>query len=280
VAGLRGGHSGGDIHLNRANAIKLLVQTLQETPVQIADLTGGSLRNAIPREATALVVGMPGAREALTAAAEKVQAEAVRYYKEEDCAILVGPRAAGETLSALSPEDSEFVLNTMAGLPHGVLAVVPEIAGLVQTSNNVATVSTQGIAGTDSLRISIGCLARSSSTDQINAVVAQIRAVGRLADAAVERGNEYPGWQPNLDSPTLATCRQVYQRLFGEEPNVTAIHAGLECGLIGERVPGMDMVSFGPRIEGAHSPDERVYVASVQKSWKYLVAVLAQLAEG
>ena len=281
VSGLRGGHSGGDIHLNRANAIKLLVQTLRAVPgneLRLADFTGGSLRNAIPREATALVIGSSSLARALTTAAEKVQDEAVRDSKEESCTILVGRRAAGEALTVLSAEDSQRVLTALAALPHGVLAVVPEIAGLVQTSNNVATVTTQALAGVGNLRVTIGCLSRSSSGDQVEAAVRQIMAVGRLAGASTETGNEYPGWQPNMDSPILATCRQVYQRLFGEEPKVTAIHAGLECGLIGERVRGMDMVSFGPRIEGAHSPDERVYVASVEKSWKYLTAVLAELA--
>ena len=281
VSGLRGGHSGGDIHLNRANAIKLLVQTLRAVPgdeLRLADLAGGSLRNAIPREATALVVGSSDLPRALATKAKQVQAEAIRDNKEESCTILVGRRAAGEALTVLSAGDSQRVLTALAALPHGVLAVVPEIAGLVQASNNVATVTTRAVDDTDKLRVMIECLPRSSSADQLLAAARQIMAVGQLAGAFTETGNEYPGWQPNTDSPILATCRQVYQRLFGEEPNVTAIHAGLECGLIGERVDGMDMVSFGPRIEGAHSPDERVYVGSVQKSWKYLTAVLAELA--
>ena len=123
---------------------------------------------------------------------------------------------------------------------------------------------------------------RSSSRPQLHATARQIAAIAQLAGAAVESGNEYPGWAPNVDSPTLAICRRVYEKLFGDEPRVTAIHAGLECGLIGERMGAgaMDMVSIGPRIEGAHSPDERVYVASVGKCWKYLTAVLAELARG
>jgi dipeptidase D len=113
-------------------------------------------------------------------------------------------------------------------------------------------------------------------------ITQQLAALGELAGAAVEAGNGYPGWQPNVDSPLLATCRRIYEQLFGQSPNVAAIHAGLECGIIGERMgaPAMDMISFGPHIEGAHSPDERVYVASVQKTWKYLTAVLAELAKG
>ena len=283
VSGLRGGHSGGDIHLNRANAIKLLTQTLQGVPaggLSLADISGGRLRNAIPREASAVVAGPSGTGQALERAAQQVQAEAVRDYREENCAITVAPEAADRAAAVLSPADTQRLLITLAALPHGVLAVVPEIAGLVQTSNNLATVATRNVSG-GKLGLTIGCLSRSSSADRMRATADQIRAVGQLAGAAVKTGNEYPGWQPDMDSPLLATCRSVYRQLFDAEPNVTAIHAGLECGLIGERVGGgMDMVSFGPRIEGAHSPDERVYVSSVQKSWNYLTAVLAELARG
>ena len=283
VCGLRGGHSGGDIHLNRGNAIKLLTQTLwaaDQGRLQLAHISGGSLRNAIPREASALVTGPAGLSETLEQAGQQVQAEAVRDNEEEDCSIRVERQPAGQALAVLSPEDTQLLLTTLTVLPHGVLAVVPQIAGLVRTSNNVATVGVESASGGDQLRVTVGCLSRSSSADQMRATTRQIRAAGRLAGAAVETGNDYPGWQPNMDSPILTTCRRVYQELFAEEAEVTAVHAGLECGLIGERIGGMDMVSVGPRIKGAHSPDERVYVASVQKSWKYLTAVLAELARG
>ncbi|MCP4250279.1 MAG: aminoacyl-histidine dipeptidase [bacterium] len=283
VAGLRGGHSGGDIHLNRANAIKLLAQTLTAGGVsglQLADCKGGSLRNAIPREAWAVVAGPAGTMQTLTQAAEAVQAEGHRNHGEPNCRVTVEKLSPASAPAALSTTDTHALLTALAALPHGVLAVVPEIPGLVQTSNNVATLVIEAGPTGGGLRITVGCLPRSSSADQLHATTRQIRAAGQLAGAAVGTANEYPGWQPDVDSSVLATCRAVYQRLFKEAPNVTAIHAGLECGLIGERVPGMDMVSFGPRIEGAHSPDERVYVASVQKSWKYLTAVLAELAQG
>jgi dipeptidase D len=281
VKGLRGGHSGGDIHLNRANANRLLVETLRRTGrarLQLAGIKGGSLRNVIPREAHALLPASAKMRKALHQAAQAVQAEAVRSNGEESCAIQVEKATMDESPLILSPADTRRVLGAVASLPHGVLAVVPEIPGLVQTSNNVATIASERSDG--KLQVTLGCLSRSSSKDQLHATVRQIVAVGQLAGAQVEWGNEYPGWQPNVDSPLLATCRRVYEELFGEAPNATAIHAGVECGIIGERIGGMDMVSFGPRIEGAHSPDERVYVASVQKSWKYLTAVLAELAKG
>ncbi|MBU0641184.1 MAG: beta-Ala-His dipeptidase [Planctomycetes bacterium] len=281
VAGLRGGHSGGDIHLNRANANRLLVQTLRaagSTPVQLVSVKGGTLRNALPREATALVVGPQGVTAALQRTAEFARSEAIREAGEDGCTITVAPASAdGETV--LSTEDTHRLLTALTALPHGVLAIVPEIRGLVQTSNNVATVVSAPVG--DSLKVDVGCLTRSSVGSDLYAAVRQIKAVGRLAGAEVASGNEYPGWKPNVDSPLLATCRRIYEEAFDESPNVTAIHAGLECGIIGERMGGgIDMVSFGPKLTGPHSPDECVYIDSVQKSWKYLTAVLAELAKG
>lgn len=281
VSGLRGGHSGGDIHENRGNAIKLLVQTLRSSEVvqqlQLGELTGGSKRNAIPREAAALVAGPAGTIESLTQAAELVQEEAVKLGEKKCVIDVVTAPPAAEVAGA---QDTARVLSAIAALPHGVQAVVPEIAGLVQTSNSTSTVDSTVEDGV--LRISIGCLSRSSKRAELHATVRQIAAVGELAGANVKSGNEYPGWAPNVDSPVLAVCRRVYQELFKEEPNVTAIHAGLECGIIGERMGegAMDMVSFGPRIEGAHSPDERTWPGSVAKSYKYLIAVLGELAKG
>ncbi len=277
VAGLRGGHTGGDIHENRANAIKLLVEVLrgvEETErLQLAEFNGGSKRNAIPREAYAVVVGPPGITECLTQAAEQVQETALQAG-EKTCQISV---EAAQASAVASPADTRRLLATLAALPHGVLAVVPDIPGLVQTSNSTSTVNSELKNGR--IHVTVGCLSRSSLRAQLHATVRQIAAIGELGGAAVESGNEYPGWAPNKNSPRLATCRQVYARLFGSEPKVTAIHAGLECGIIGERMGGrMDMVSIGPRIKGAHSPDERVYIESVAKCWRFLSTLLAELA--
>ena len=156
----------------------------------------------------------------------------------------------------------------------------PKVPGLVETSNNVASIKWDLGDSPQTVRVQIANLARSSSESRKKAALGQIAAVGRLAGADVEISGDYPGWEPNPDSELLVTCRRVYADLFGEEPKVAAIHAGLECGLIGERVGGMDMISFGPNITGAHSPDEQVQVNSVAKSWKYLVAVLAELSRG
>jgi len=279
VEGLRGGHSGGDIHLNRGNAIKLLVQTLTAEGLLLADLTGGSKRNALPREASALVAGPKGMLQALKKTAGRVQQEAVTANDEPQCVIRVESVSADQVTAVASTADTQKFLHALAAIPSGVLAVHPEVPGLVQTSNNLSVISSKADSARGTLQLNVQALARSSTDAPLQAAVRQICAVGRLAGADVSTGNEYPGWQPNVNSAMLASAKQVYQDLFGSEPNVTAIHAGLECGIIGERLGKMDMISFGPRIEGAHSPDERVYVASVQKAWKFVVAFLARLAQ-
>lgn len=279
VEGLRGGHSGGDIHEGRGNAIRLLARTLHGAGVKglrLGEVGGGSKRNAIPREAHALVCGPSGSLAALKKAADAIRQAAIAESYEEGLAIRVEKTGADEAGAMASAEDTARWLTAMTALPDGVLGMHPKVPQLVQTSNNISTVTSRCAA--DQIEIVVGTLTRSSSDSRLESVKDHIVAVGRLAGAAVEHGNDYPGWEPNIDSPLLATCRRVYQQLFKAEPQVAAIHAGLECGIIGKRVGGMDMVSFGPTIQGAHSPDERVFVDSVAKSWRYLVAVLEALA--
>ncbi|MCG3137506.1 MAG: Cytosol non-specific dipeptidase [Phycisphaerae bacterium] len=278
VSGLRGGHSGCDIHFNRASANKLLAHTLLDCnlPVQISEIVGGNLRNAIPREARALVSGPAGLLNALTAAAQRVQAVAHRDHLDTSAVIKIERASAAPAASAT---DSRRLLQALVSIPHGVLGVVHDIPGLIKTSNSMSTIKSETTAG--QLQIDVGCLARSSSMDQLDQAVSSIIAVGQLSGADHTTGNQYPGWQPNADSPLLTTCRRLYEQLFGHKPLVTAIHAGLECGIIGERLGGgVDMISFGPTITGAHSPDEKVYINSVQKIWKYLRTALAELAKG
>jgi len=283
VSGLRGGHSGGDIHHNRGNAIKLLARVLQQAGCEglhIATISGGNQRNAIPREASAVVAGPPGTLETLRTAAKAVGDTADAELPTENPAIRVEPVSGRHKPSAaISVADTRRLLAVLTALPHGVSEMHPQMEGLVQTSNNLATITCEPVEGQAKLYVEVGTLSRSSVDSRMEATRDQIFAVGELAGAAVEKGHCYPGWEPKMDSPLLGTCREIYTRLFGGPPKVLAIHAGLECGIIGQRVGEMDMVSFGPRIEGAHSPDERVYVASVQKAWKYLTAVLAELAK-
>lgn len=283
VRGLVGGHSGCDIHLNRGNALKLLAQTLHAAglgEVRLAELTGGSKRNAIPREAQARVAATPEWGRRLAQAAARLQ-ELARAAGEERCTIVAngtsGPAATGPT-HVISSADTARVVNCLLGLPSSVLATVPEIPGLVQTSNNLSTAEFSRHDGEIELRV--GCLSRSSSMPELARTCEQVAAVGRLAGAQIELGDSYPGWQPNPKSPLLEVCRKAYLDCLGTEPHVRSIHAGLECGIIGEAVGGkIDMISFGPTILGAHSPDERVSIESVAKIWKYLCAVLAALAK-
>ena len=279
VSGLRGGHSGGDIHENRGNAIKLLAAALTRAEVdgvRIGGLVGGSMRNAIPREASVIVVGTAGVKDRLRHCAEAMRSEAAREQSEPKLAITI--EAADSAGAVLSVEDTRRVLWALTAVPSGVLGMHPHLEGLVQTSNNLSTVTWTADKGGGSVRVEAGLLVRSSSEWWKQATVDQLFGIGRLAGAEVSAANGYPGWDPNVASPLLAVCREVYEELFGEPPLVRAIHAGLECGLIGERMPGMDMVSIGPTIRGAHSPDERVYVDSVAKAWRYLTAVLEKLA--
>lgn len=280
VDGLRGGHSGSDIHENRANAIKLVGRVLarvDQGTMRLVELVGGSKRNAIPRESHAVVFGPSGLLRALQEAGSAVAA-ASRVESFEDGVRITVEQASDTTPKvAATASETNALIAAIVALPSGVLGMHPRVPNLVQTSNNVSTVDTR--RGNDAIEIVVGCLSRSSSSSLLDLTARQIASIGRLAGATAEHGNTYPGWEPNPDSPTLAVCKRVYERLFKESPHILAIHAGLECGIIGERVGRMDMVSFGPNITGAHSPDERVYVDSVAKSWKYLTAVLAELAK-
>ncbi|MCC6358492.1 MAG: beta-Ala-His dipeptidase [Phycisphaerales bacterium] len=275
VSGLRGGHSGCDIHLNRGSAIALLVQVLLKPDLpqlRIAAISGGSKRNAIPREAHAIVILPSDAAAELAAIAGAVQEQA-RADGEAGCRITVEPAT---TAAALAEPDSRRILDALAALPHGVQAVVAEMPGFVQTSNGATTVASRVDGQT--IHVEIGCLSRGSHRHDLDTTLRRVAAVGRLAGARIQRGNEYPGWAPNPASPTLAVCRRAYERVLGHAPRIASIHAGLECGIIGERIHDMDMVSLGPNIRGAHSPDEIVEVASVARVYKLLLALLADLS--
>jgi dipeptidase D len=281
IEGLRGGHSGCDIHENRANAIRLLVRTLlraSRADLRIGSFSGGSMRNAIPREARAVVAGSSGLGQVLQDAAKAIRDEAAAESFEDNVAIRVEPAAAGDPEGFMDAATTTVLLSALAALPSGVIGMHPKIPTLVQTSNNLSTTTSKAEPG--ALRVVAGTLSRSSSDSCLRTVTDQIAAIGRLSGAQVNYGNSYPGWEPNVDSPMLATCRRLYESLFKTKPRVAAIHAGLECGIIGQRVGDMDMISFGPSITGAHSPDERVYVDSVEKTWNYLVAVLDELSKG
>jgi dipeptidase D len=276
--GLKGGHSGVDIHLQRGNAVKLLARALYaaslETPVRLSDFHGGNKHNAIPREASATVTMAQERKDAFSSAIRE-EFDAIRdEFRPADPGIQLDIAEADAPSEIWDEATSQTVLRLLTGLPHGVLSMSYDIPDLVETSTNLATVTQRDGS------LSIGLSSRSSVDSALRALRQRIRATGHLAGAAVEEGNGYPGWKPNLQSHLLSVLRQVHVAELGREPEVKAIHAGLECGIIGEKVPGMDMISFGPQIEFPHSPDERVKIDSVARFYGLLTATLAALARG
>jgi len=276
VSGLRGGHSGCDIHENRGNAIKVLARVLdalEDIPWRLAQIEGGGKHNAIPREAGAIIALPEAEQEKVLDAVEKLMGGLLEEFGPvepslEVTAAKVEAPAGAKVLDAASRDK---VLNLLLTLPHGVIAMSRDIPGLVETSTNLATVKLED--GTAEVLTS----SRSSVASALEGVREQIAAATRLAGGSFENGEAYPGWNPDLDSKLLATAKQVYQTSRGETPEVSAIHAGLECGIIGDRIGGMDMLSFGPDIQNPHSPDERVGVSSVGRFWTFLGELLKAL---
>jgi dipeptidase D len=276
VHGMRGGHSGLDINQGRGNAIKLLVRMLREAQdsarFEVVCLEGGNKRNAIPREAWGVLACAPAEVRAVGAAFkrsfEKISAE---YKAVETAAKYSFERVEDEKALALTADCQRGLLNFVLAIPHGVVAMHPEMKELVETSTNLA------IIRTGKSQVDIICSTRSSVASALEATRLVLKAVTEMAGAKINPKSGYPGWMPNLQSALLATLKDLYKRTFGKEAAVVAVHAGLECGIIGEKFPGMDMISFGPTIEHPHSPDEHVHVGSVERFWQFLTATLAEL---
>jgi len=271
LRGLRGGHSGMDIVLQRGNAVKLLARILaaaaETTAFQLARLEGGNKHNAIPREAEATVLVEGDVADLRAAvAAEFTAVKAELQSVDPDASLEI--EAAADPGLAWTKRTTATVLRLLEALPHGVVAMSLDIPGLVETSTNVATVSVAG----DMLLV--GTSSRSSVASALAATRRRIAAVAQLAGAMVEQGHGYPGWKPDLKSPLLGVVKQVEREVYGREPKIVAVHAGLECGIIGERIPGMDMVSFGPTMEGVHSPDERLHIDTVPKFYNFVLGIL------
>ena len=277
LTGLKGGHSGCDIHLQRGNAVGLLARALWsaylQTPFRLARFEGGSAYNAIPREAFATVIVGAAVRDDIVAAIDREVKSIRTEYRPADPEMHLAIGGADAAAAAWDVVTTQTVLRLLNSLPHGVTAMSYDIPELVETSANLATVKQNGQA------LTIGVSSRSSIDSALEALRRRVRAVGLLAGMSVENGATYPGWKPNLDSRLLQIVTAVHRRELGADPEVKAIHAGLECGIIGKKVPGMDMISFGPVIEFPHSPDERVLVDSVGRFYRLLVATLTQLAE-
>jgi dipeptidase D len=274
VTGLKGGHSGMDIHLGRGNANKLMNRLLYKTTdaygMRISEVDGGSLRNAIPRESFATIVIPEGKRADFRKEFNRRRTDILSEYKSIEPEMSITIEEVGMPKSVMGANKQRKVLNAIYAVPNGVFRMSPDIPDLVETSSSFARVSIKnGEIVTQSLqRSSI----ESGKEDIANAIRATFESIG----AKVKNGNSYPGWAPNAQSPILKTMEKLYRDMFNEEPHVAACHAGLECGIIGTRRPGLDMISFGPTIRGAHSPDEKVSISSVQKFWKFLLATLEQ----
>lgn len=276
VTGLKGGHSGLDIHLGRGNAIKILTRLLwnlqNNFDLRISRIEGGSKRNAIPREAFAEVIISNSKEKEFTDYVNKFT-EIVKFE--------LGTVEPNLKISFDKINLPEFVidkptqfrlLNTLYGLPHGVIKMSADLPDLVETSTNLATINFND-------EIVIGTSQRSSVETEKEDIVSMNRAIFLLANAQVKHGDGYPGWKPDINSEILKEMKKVYYNLYNKEPEVKAIHAGLECGIIKEKYPSMDMISFGPTILGAHSPDERVQISSVEKFYNLLLETLKNIPE-
>ncbi|MCW3785373.1 aminoacyl-histidine dipeptidase [Plebeiibacterium sediminum] len=277
ISGLKGGHSGDDIDKGLGNAVKLLNRFLwqagREYNLRVYSFTGGNLRNAIAREASAIAVVPASQKEPIRVA--------FNIFYDEVCSELELTEP-GIKMHLESCDIPEYIwtkpfqtnfLNAIYTCPHGVIEMSRKIEGLVETSTNLAS-----IKQVDE-QVVVSTSQRSSVETAKENVAAMVRSSFELAGAEVKHGEGYPGWEPNTDSQILRITRDSYEELFQTKPIVRAIHAGLECGLFLEKYPGLDMISFGPTIKGAHSPDERLEIETVQKFWDHLLDVLSKIVQ-
>lgn len=274
VSGLRGGHSGGDIHVGLGNANKLLTRylykLLREVPeLRIAKIDGGNLHNAIPREATAVVCIPANKKEQATILANVMAADFQNELKKVDGNVSLKVSSTECPTEVVDKATSDKLIRVLHACPHGVMGMSHSLEGLVETSTNLASVKMR-----EGNVISIETSQRSSTESLKEEVGNTLLALFEMAGARVEVRDGYPGWAPNPDSEILKVAQSTYRELFGKEPLVKAIHAGLECGLFLSKYPYLDMVSFGPTMRDVHSPAERMEVATVEMFWRHLVAIL------
>ena len=272
VFGLKGGHSGVDIHQGRGNALRILGLVLQkllpELKPEVASVNGGSAQNAIPREASAVIVLNAGREKELRALVAHHESVSKADLGSFDPELQVSVEKVDRPAQVFDAADAHRVADLLVSVSHGVLAMSPDVPGLVQNSTNLATIATKG----DTVEI---VTSQRSAIEGSKLTAAQMVAtVFRLAGFEVENSGGYPGWKPEPHSEIVKTLQSVHEKVFGHPAKLIAMHAGLECGVIGEKYPGMQMASFGPTIVDPHSPNERVEIPSVEGFWKYLKAVL------
>lgn len=272
VSGLRGGHSGVDIHEQRANAVKLLARMLWKATDNheffISEVKGGDKHNAIPREAYAQVSIPKPNKNKFISDLKSEEKGIFEEIKPIDPKFKIEIENIEKSHLALEKNSQIKLLNLLHGLPHGVHLMSYDIPDLVETSTNLATVAT------NKNNVVIGLSSRSSVKSALQDMRNRIHAVAELSGAKVTEETPYPGWKPNLDSKLLALSKKIFKEMYGQDPKVEAIHAGLECGIIGEKFPGMDMISIGPTIKYPHSPEEQIHISTVKKSFNYVLKLL------
>jgi dipeptidase D len=278
VTGLTGGHSGDDINKGRGNANKILTRILwnfeRMFEIRLSEINGGNLRNAIAREAFATFSAPKRHKPALASLFKELYGRIKEEVKTNEPNLNIQIEEISPASQIIDQETQQNLLNALYACPHGVIAMSADIPNLVETSTNLASIKmTQ-------TEIIIATSQRSSQESGKQDVSDMVNAVFSLAKAKIKIGDGYPGWKPNVNSPIMATMKEAHKKLFGTEPKVLAIHAGLECGLIGEKYPGIDMISFGPTIKGAHSPDERIHIPAVKKFWDLTLETLKMIPAG
>ena len=276
VSGLTGGHSGDDIHKNRGNANKILNRFLwnvsRKYDVKLAEFNGGNLRNAIAREAFSVITVSSGKKENIVAAFNIFSNDLKTEFEQNEPGLQMKIETADMPEFVIDDKTCKNLLNSIYACPHGVLEMSTRMEGMVETSTNLASVKF-----IDNYKIRVTTSQRSEIESRKQFAAEMVEAVFTLAGAKIIHTDGYPGWAPNPNSPALKIVVGSYQKLFGVKPTVRSIHAGLECGLFLEKYPGLDMVSFGPTIRGAHSPDERLDIDTTLKFWNHLVDVLESL---
>jgi dipeptidase D len=275
IGGLRGGHSGLEIHQDLGNAIKLisrlLYQLKDKVNFRLIGINGGNKHNAIPREAEAVLAIKQDESGVLSPFIKEMESTYQNEYQYVDKGIFLKIEEMTENIQVLDKESQKKLIHFLYSVPHGVMAMSHAIPGLVETSTNMAIVESKDN------RLELLTSQRSSVASAGIDIADKVKSLGELAGFEIEQGGSYPAWQPNPDSELLRTAKTLYHEMTGKEAEVKAVHAGLECGIIGEKYPGMDMISFGPTIQGAHSPDERVHIESVKNFWHFLLEFLKRI---
>lgn len=279
VNGLQGGHSGDDINKGRANANKIIVEFLQqvarETELYLATIDGGNLRNAISREAEALIVVPFAYKEQLRIAFNLYCAQVEERFGAVEKDLHLELESEVVPAEVIEPDKARKLIDALCECPHGMIAMSADMPSLVETSTNLASMKMK--QDNKGLFIEINTSQRSSVETEKHRIKDAVEAALSKACDEVTHGDGYPGWKPNVNSPLMEITREAYKRLFNAEPQVLAIHAGLECGLFLEKYPYLDMVSIGPQMYGVHSPQERLSISSTQRCWAWLCEVLKNL---